>query len=174
MEPFLGILLDQQPKPAHSQLRIVFQNLYNQMTNPIEGFSFATVDRHALPALQDGFSREYKKSWIDFFHLHLKQYEPSKLESVFQTVMKKLASILSRQCGIQYEFGPEFMEYTAQKAAGTLKQTHLKPLSEIFLSEQLHQIPVNNKIGENYFGEMTVQLRKKGSAFLKTISINRV
>ena len=85
MEPFLGVLLDQQPKPAHSQLRIVFQNLYNQMTNLIEGLSFATVDRHALPALQDGFSREYKKTWMDSFRLHLKQYEPSKLECVLQT-----------------------------------------------------------------------------------------
>ena len=144
MEPFLGILLDLQPRPTHSQLRIVFQNLYNQMTNLIEGLSFATVDRHALPALQDGFSWEYKKTWIDSFHLHLKQYEPSKLESVLQTVMKKLASTLSRQRGIQYEFGPEFMEYTAQKAAGTQKQTHLKPLSKIFLSEQLDQISVDN------------------------------
>ena len=106
---------------------------------------------------------------MDSFHLHLKQYEPSKLESVFQTVMKKLASILSRQCGIQYEFGPEFMEYTAQKAAGTLKQTHLKPLSKIFSSEQLDQIPVDNKVEENYFGEMTVQLRKKGGASLKAV-----
>ena len=29
------------------------------------------------------------------------------------------------------------MEYSAQKAAEILKQTHLKPLSEIFTQEQL-------------------------------------
>ena len=91
MEPFLGILLDLQPRPTHSQLRIVFQNLYDQMTNLIEGLSFATVDRHALPALQDGFSREYKKTLMDSFHLLLKQYEPSKLESVLQIVINVLS-----------------------------------------------------------------------------------
>ena len=89
--------------------------------------------------------------------------------NVFSKLMKKLASTLSRQRGIQYEFGPEFMEYTAQKAAGTLKQTHLKTLSEIFLSEQLDQIPVNNKVRENYFGEMTIQLRKKGGTCFKAV-----
>ena len=48
--------------------------------------------------------------------------------------MKQLAATLSRQQGIQYEFGPEFLEYSAKKAAGTLGETHLKPLSEIFSS----------------------------------------
>ena len=66
--------------------------------------------------------------------------------------MKKLAFTLSRQRGIQYEFGPEFMEYKVQKAAGILQQTHFKPILEIFTSEQLDKIPV----GENYLGEMTV------------------
>jgi len=33
--------------------------------------------------------------------------------SALQTVMKKLASTLYRQRGIQYEFGPDFMEYSA-------------------------------------------------------------
>ena len=61
------------------------------------------------------------------------------------------------------------MEYTAQKAAGVLQQTHLKPLSEIFTSEQLDKIPVDNKVGENCFGEMAVQLRKKGGASFKAI-----
>ena len=51
-----------------------------------------------------------------------------------------------------------------QKAAGVLQQTHLKPLSEIFTSEQLDKIPVDNNVGKNYFGEMAVQLRKKGGA----------
>ena len=61
------------------------------------------------------------------------------------------------------------MEYTAQKAAGVLQQTHLKPLSEIFTSEQFDKIPVDNKVGKNYFGEMAVQLRKKGGASFKAI-----
>ena len=66
--------------------------------------------------------------------------------------MKKLVSTLSRQHDIQYEFGPEFMEYTVQKAAGILQQTHLKPILEIFTSEQLDKIPVDNKVGQNYLG----------------------
>ena len=61
------------------------------------------------------------------------------------------------------------MEYTAQRAAGVLQQTRLTLLSEIFTSEQLDKIPVDNKVGENYFGEMTVQLRKKGGASFKAI-----
>ena len=77
-----------------------------------------------------------------------------------QTVMKMLANCLSSQRGIQYEFGPEYTEYLAQKATGTLKQSHLRPLSEIFSDEQLDKIPIDNKVGENYFGEL-----KGGSAF---------
>ena len=82
-----------------------------------------------------------------------------KLENTMQTVMKMLANCLSRQCGIQYEFGPEYTEYLAQKATGTLKQSHLRPLSEIFSEEQLDKIPIDNKVGENYFGELSEQLR---------------
>jgi len=59
MEPFLGIMLDQQPRPTHLQLRVVFQNLYKQMREPIPGMCFSSVERHALPALQDGFSRSH-------------------------------------------------------------------------------------------------------------------
>ena len=36
---------------------------------------------------------------------------------------------------------------------------------DIFTSEQLDKIPVDNKVGENYFGEMAVQLRKKVASF---------
>ena len=58
------------------------------------------------------------------------------------------------------------MEYSAQKAAGILKQTHLEPLSEIITQEQLSAISFNYKVCENYFGQMTAQLRKKeGAAF---------
>ena len=59
------------------------------------------------------------------------------------------------------------MEYSAQKAAGILKQTHPKPLSEIITQEQLSKIPINNKLGENCFGQMTTQLRKQGKNLLK-------
>ena len=67
------------------------------------------------------------------FKNRLVQYDPQKLKSALQIIMKKLASTLSRQCGIQYEFGSEYMEYSAQKATVMLKQTDLKPLSEIFI-----------------------------------------
>ena len=39
----------------------------------------------------------------------------------------------------------------------------------MFSSEQLDQIPVDNKVEENYFGEMTVQLRKKVGASLNAV-----
>ena len=45
--------------------------------------------------------------------------------------MKQLAATVSKQRGIQYEFGPEYEEYCAKKAAGILDVTHIKPLSEI-------------------------------------------
>ena len=76
--------------------------------------------------------------------------------------MKQLAATVSKQRGIQYEFGPEYEEYCAKKAAGILDVTHIKPLSEMFSEDQLEAIPIDNKVGENYFGQMTNQLRKKG------------
>ena len=39
MEPFLGLMLDLQPRPTHAKLRTVFQNLHKQMTEPIPGLS---------------------------------------------------------------------------------------------------------------------------------------
>ena len=87
-----------------------------------------------------------------------------------QALMKQLAATLSRQCGIQYEFGPEFLEYSEKKAAGTLGETHLKPLSEIFTEEQLKNIPVDNKVGENYFGHLSQQLKSKGGSAFQAIS----
>ena len=51
--------------------------------------------------------------------------------------MKQLASTLSKQRGVQYEFGPEYEEYTAKKLEGTLESAHMKPRSEIFSEEQL-------------------------------------
>ena len=121
---------------------------------PIPGLKFSSVERHALPALEDGFGRKYKQEWMESFCKHLEQYDVNKLESAMQVLMKQLAATLSRQRGIQYEFGPEYLEYSAKKAAGTLGETHLKPLSEIFTEEQLKTIPVDNKVGENYFGHL--------------------
>ena len=137
--------------------------------DPIEGLSFGTVERHALPALSDGFKQEYKKSWMESFQRHLARYDPQKLENVLQTVMKTLAATLSRHRGIQYEFGSEFVEYSAKKAAGTPVKSHLRPLSELFSEQQLEEIPVDNKAGENYFGQMTAQLRQKGGASFKAV-----
>ena len=88
------------------------------------------------------------------------------MESAVGSAIQTLAATLSRQRGIQYEFGPEYAEYTASKAAGEKGKSHLKPLSEIFTTEQLDEIPIDNK---NYSGEMTVQLRKKGGCALKAI-----
>ena len=37
------------------QNEVILQNLYKQMMEPIPGLKFSSVDRHALPALRDGF-----------------------------------------------------------------------------------------------------------------------
>ena len=107
---------------------------------------------------------------MESFSNHLKQYDPAKLENALQVLMKQLAATLSRQRGVQYEFGPEFDEYQAKKAAGILGETHLRPLSEIFTDEQLNNIPIDNKVGENYFGHFTEQLRRKGGSTFQAIS----
>ena len=169
MEPFLGILLD-PPRPNHLELSSIFQNLYKQMMEPIPGLMFSSITTHALPALSDGFNRQYKKEWLESFRKHLEQYDASKLEVTMRALMKQLAATLSRQRGIQYEFGPEFKEYSEKKAAGTLGESHLKPLSEVFTEEQLRAIPVDNKAGENYFGHMSQQLRSKGGSAFNAIS----
>lgn len=169
MEPFLGIMLDQQPRPTHSEVRVIFQNLYKQMNEPIPGICFSSIERHALPSLMDGFSRQYKQSWMESFRKHLEKYDTDKVESVMRTLMKQLAATLSRQRGVQYEFGPEYEEYTAKKAEGISELTHLKPLSEIFSEEQLESTPIDNKVGENYFGQLTDQLRRKGGSAFKAI-----
>ena len=80
----------------------------------ISGIRFSNVNMHALPALIDGFSRLYRKSWMDPFSRHVEQYNDNKVETVMRTIMKQLAATLSRQRGIQYEFGPEYEEYSAK------------------------------------------------------------
>ena len=106
---------------------------------------------HEMPELTDGFSRALKNEWIESFSNHLKQYDPINLENPLQVLMEQLAATLSRQRGVQYEFGPEFNEYQAQKAAGILGETHMWPLSEIFTDEQLRDIPIDNKVREVTF-----------------------
>ena len=107
------------------------------MMEPLPGLWFHSIERHALPALVDGFIREYKKEWLESFRKHLQQYDTTKLENTMRAVMKQLAATLSRQRGIQYEFGPEYKDYCEKKAAGTLGETHLKPLSEMFTEDKL-------------------------------------
>ena len=95
------------------------------MMNPIEGLKFASIEQHALPALSNGFFRKYKKPWMDSFRQHLTQYDRTKVETAVHSVMKTLAATLSRQRGIQYEFGPEYAECTASKVAGDERKSHL-------------------------------------------------
>ena len=79
--------------------------------------------------------------------------------------MKQLTATVSKQRGILYEFGPEYKEYCAKKAAGMLDVIHIKPLSEMFSEDQLGAIPFDNKVEENYFGQMKNQLRAKGELY---------
>ena len=72
----------------------------------------------------------------------MQKYDANKVESAIKIIMKQLASTLSKQRGVQYEFGSEYEEHTAKKQASTLESTHLKPLSEIFSEEQLDTIPI--------------------------------
>ena len=48
--------------------------------------------------------------------------------------------------------------------------THIRPLSEMFSEDELETIPIDNKVGENYFGQMTNQLRAKGGTAFKAIT----
>jgi len=52
---------------------------------------------------------------MESFCNHLKGYEQEKVENVMRALMKYLAATLSRQQGVQYEFGPEYEEYMAKK-----------------------------------------------------------
>ena len=74
----------------------------------IPGLKFSSVERHTLTALCNGFSREYKKEWMESFKNHLQQYDVSKLEVAMRALMKQLAATLSRQREIQHEFEPKF------------------------------------------------------------------
>ena len=52
---------------------------------------------------------------------------------------------------------------------GIALSTHLRPLPEIFSEEQLETTPIDNKVGENYLGQMTDQLHRKGGTAFKAI-----
>ena len=49
-----------------------------------------------------------------------------------------------------------------------MKDTHLKPISEIF-TDELQDILVDNKFGENHLGHFSEQLRRKGGSAYKAI-----
>ena len=83
------------------------------MMEPISSITFSTVATHALPALADVFFCAYKISWMEVFKKHLKRYDANKVDSVMQ-----IAETLSKQRGVQYEFGPKYEEYCAKKSAG--------------------------------------------------------
>ena len=77
----------------------------------------------------------------------LKKYDASKVETVKRTIMKQLTATVSKQRGILYEFGPEYEEYCAKKAAGILDAVHIKPLSETFAENQL-EFPLTTRLGK--------------------------
>ena len=52
---------------------------------------------------------------------------------------------------------------------GIALSTHLRPLPEIFSEEQLETTPIDNKVGENYLGQMTDQLHRKGGTAFNAI-----
>ena len=51
-----------------------------------------------------------------------------------------------------------------------MEETHLKLLSEISTEKQLNNIPMDNRIGENYFGHECQQLKSKGGSAFQAIS----
>ena len=50
-----------------------------------------------------------------------------------------------------------------------LGKTHIKTLSEFFTEEQMKSVPIDNKVKENYFGQMTNQSRAKGGQSFKAV-----
>ena len=62
------------------------------MMEPNPGLWFHSIERHALPALVDGFIREYKKEWLESFCKHLQRYDLS----IKTTVKRKQQALLVR------------------------------------------------------------------------------
>ena len=77
MKDSLMAYLDRDTK---CQNEVILQNLYKQMIEPIPGLKFSSVERQALPALEDGFTRQYKQEWTESFCKHFEQYDVNKLQ----------------------------------------------------------------------------------------------
>ena len=60
LSAFFGVILDLQPRPNYLVIKTIFQNLYKQMTEPLPGLLFSSVEMHALPALADVFFERTK------------------------------------------------------------------------------------------------------------------
>ena len=85
MEPFLGVMMDQQPRPHHLAL-------CRQMMEPLPGLWFHSIERHAPPALVDGFIGEYKKEWLESFSKHFSDM----IYGIKTTVKRKQQALLVR------------------------------------------------------------------------------
>ena len=88
-------MLDKQPRPNHLRLKIIDQNIYKQMMEPIDDIIFITVATHALHALADGFFCIMDGG----FQKHLERYDAKQVDSVMQTLIEQMAETLSRQRG---------------------------------------------------------------------------
>ena len=100
------------------------------------------------------------------FREHLETYDTAKVESCLRTLMKQLQlSCNQGECNMNLD---QSMRNILQKK-GIALSTHLRPLPEIFSEEQLETTPIDNKVGENYLGQMTDQLHRKGGTAFKAI-----
>ena len=94
------------------------------------------------------FQRE-QKDWLASCFKHIKQYQTNKLENALQVLMKHLAATLSRQNLLRTKLN-NLLVYKK-------KRTFVLSL-KFFTKEQLIEIPVDNKLGENYFDHFSEQL----------------
>ena len=100
------------------------------------------------------------------FREHLETYDTAKVESCLRTLMKQLQlSCNQGECNMNLD---QSMRNILQKK-GIALSTHLRLLPEIFSEEQLETTPIDNKVGENYLGQMTDQLHRKGGSAFKAI-----
>ena len=60
---------------------------------PIPDLMFSSIEKHALPALSDGFSREYKKEWLESFCKHVAQYD----ETLGESRLKPLSEVFTEE-----------------------------------------------------------------------------
>ena len=80
LEPFLGIMLNSQPRLTHSQLRVIFQTL-NRWSTLLRGFHLPQL--HTMPCMfsQLRWIRTRVQKNMDLFRTHLSQYDSQKLET---------------------------------------------------------------------------------------------